>query len=105
MAKKNKSHKNFNVEIPEVYNMDDIGYMPDEALRERYARLDSERGRLAANGYDPRLWEVELAYVQREQGIRMSRSELHADYIRKFQANHEDLDFSFVGDHSQDELN
>jgi hypothetical protein len=105
MAKKNKTNKNYNVEIPEVYNMDDIGYMSDDALRERNFRLESEKSKLLAAGYDTRLWDVELAYVQREQGIRMSRAELHADYIRKFQSTSEDFDFSYVGDHSQDELN
>lgn len=105
MAKKNKSHKNINVESPEVYNMDDIGYMMDEALYDRVGRLDSERAKLVANGYDARLWEVEIAYVQREQGIRRSRSELHADYLRKFQTTIDDVDFGNSPDSSRDSLN
>jgi hypothetical protein len=81
MSKKNK---NFVVEGPEVYNMDDLGYMTDESLYERANRLESEKNRMMSSGRDPYLWEVELAYVRREQVLRRTRADLHAEYVQKF---------------------
>lgn len=104
MTKKNK--KNYTVELPEIYNMDDIGYMSDEALYDRSSRLESERSKLVASGYDAYAWEVEVAYVQREQNIRRTRAEAHADYLRKFQVNlDEDFDPSYSDEPSRVELN
>lgn len=105
MTKKNKSHKNFNIELPEIYNMDDIGYMMDETLYDRVGRLESERSKLVSNGYDAKPWEVEVAYVQREQGIRKTRAEMHAEYVRKFQTPFDEIDFGNPNDNSCDSLN
>ena len=67
---------------PEVANMDDIGYYPDDLLADRIGRLESERTRLLEMRYDPQLWEVELSYMRREQQIRSARAEKHEAYMR-----------------------
>lgn len=83
MSKKNIKNKGF-VEAPEVLNMDDLGYMQDEMVDERAYRLENERNRILSSGRDAYLWEVELAYVRREQQLRKTRAEMHQDYLRKF---------------------
>ena len=85
MSKKNKVfNKDFGNEAPEVYNMDDIGYMADEAIHDRTNRLENERNRLMSMGKDAYFWEVELAYLQRERQVRQVRSERHAEFLKKF---------------------
>lgn len=81
MSKKNKQ---FNNEVPEIYNVDDIGYMADEALYERANRLENERNRMVSSGKDAYHWEVEIAYLRREQQLRVTRSERHAEFLKKF---------------------
>lgn len=85
MSKKNKNfNKNFGNDAPEMYNMDDIGYMADEAIHDRVNRLEFERNKLVSMSKDPYLWEVELAYLQREKNLRQTRAEAHLEYIKKF---------------------
>lgn len=85
MSKKNKNfNKHFGNEAPEIYSTDDIGYMADEALHDRASRLEFERNKLVSMNKDPYLWEVELAYLQREQSLRQTRAEKHAEFIKKF---------------------
>lgn len=85
MSKKNKKFgKDFDFEAPEVVSTDDIGYMAEEAIHDRMNRLEHERNRLLSMGRDPLLWEVELAYLQREQNVRQTRSQLHVEYMKKF---------------------
>lgn len=64
--------------------MDDIGYMSDEAIHDRATRLEHERSRHVATRGEPYLWEVELAYLQREQNLRQTRAALHAEFVKKF---------------------
>ena len=88
MSKKNKQfNKDFSNEAPEVYNTDDIGYMSDESVHDRMNRLENERSRLFSMGHDTFLWEVELAYLQREQQLRQTRAEKHAEFMNKFMSN------------------
>lgn len=93
MSKKNKNTNHsqssdelrtskYPIPAPEVANMDDIGYYPDDLLSDRIGRLESERTRLLEMRYDPQLWEVELAYLRREQQIRTTRAERHESYMR-----------------------
>jgi len=84
MSKKNKSAKNFGNETPEIYNMDDIGYMTDEAIHDRTNRLEHERNRLGLLNRDPYLWEIEIAYLRREEQLRQTRAERHAEFMKKF---------------------
>lgn len=99
MSKKNKNfNKDFSNEAPEIYSMDDIGYMADEAIHDRANRLENERNRLSSMGTDPYLWEVEIAYLRREQQLRQTRAEKHVEFMQKFghQANPGDLDLNVV---------
>jgi len=104
------SKKKFNKDVefgtPEIITVDEIGYMTEDALRDRGNRLEMERNQLAASGKNPYLWEVELAYIQREQNIRKSRSEFHLEYLKKFgqNKNFEDVLDSSHSD-NVDELN
>jgi hypothetical protein len=91
MSKKNKNNNGaeqdlrstrYPIPTPEVANMDDVGYYPDDLLNDKISRLESERSRLLEMRYDPYLWEVELAYLRREQQLRGARSERHEAYLR-----------------------
>jgi hypothetical protein len=83
----NKKSKNFSKDAPEIYNMDDIGYMSDDALYDRANRLENERSRMLNSGREPYLWEVEIAYLRREQTMRKTRTDIHQEYLQKFSAN------------------
>lgn len=104
MSKKNKNfNKDFGNEAPEIYGMDDIGYMADEAIHDRANRLENERNRLVGQGRDPYLWEVEIAYLRREQQLRQTRAERHAEFVQKFgHVNPENMNLDKVADVSSD---
>lgn len=76
------SKKRSNVELPDVANMDDLAMMGDEELAERANRLEGGRRRAASVSSDLRPWEVEVAYVRREQGLRAQRAAAHAEFVR-----------------------
>ena len=99
MSKKINKSKGF-FEAPEIWNMDDLGYMADEMIEDRAQRLESERNRMLSSGKDPQLWEVEIAYIRREQQLRKTRSELHQEYLKKFNVdmNSVELDFHVNSD-------
>lgn len=88
MSKKNKksnqqqNHSRPQIEAPYVVDMDALAYASDDDLRERFGYLNSTRDQALRMGVDPYLWEVELAYVQRENGIRESRRLAHEKYVR-----------------------
>lgn len=91
------SKKKFNKELefsePTIVSVDELAYMTEEALRDRSNRLELERNKVSFSGKNPLLWEVELAYVQREQNLRRSRLEFHAEYMKKNVVNNETEDF------------
>jgi hypothetical protein len=90
MSKKNKNfNKEFVTDAPEIISTDEIGYMPDELLQTISNRLESERSRVVNSGRDPLLWEVEIAYLRREQDMRKIRNERHAEYLQKFSTQDE----------------
>lgn len=90
MSKKNKSvatsdelkTNRYPIAMPEVNNMDEVGYYPDDLLTDKISRLESERSRLLDAKFDPRPWEVELAYLHREKDLRNVRLEKHEAYMR-----------------------
>lgn len=84
MSKKNKG---FSGEVPNVVNMDEIGYMPDEAIHAIANRLEGERNRVMNANRDPYRWEVEIAYLRREQDLRQIRAQHHQEFIKKFSNN------------------
>ena len=89
MSKKNKKSsqnhgqgQRFPVDVPYVIDMDALGYSSDDDLRERHGYLSSARDQVLRAGMDAYLWEVELAYLQREFGIRETRRAAHEKYLR-----------------------
>jgi hypothetical protein len=101
MSKKNKRSDNdelkttkYPLPFPEVNNMDDVGYYPDDLLADKISRLESERARLVDMKYDPHSWEVELAYLHREKQIRDTRSQRHESYMRDLMLKGTDEDYA-----------
>lgn len=87
MSKKNKRQPSKNNVIenimePYVVNMDVLACISDDELRDRNHQLNEEMNSASRAGYDSYLWEVELAYVQREIDIRHTRRALHERYMR-----------------------
>jgi hypothetical protein len=89
MSKKNKrSHHDSNnfsncpVDRPLVVDMDTLAYATDEELREREKMLSYDKDVVIRSGFDPYHWEVELAYVLREQNVREVRRIFHEKYVR-----------------------
>lgn len=76
-----ESSRRRNINVPDVYNMDSVGYMADEEIAAIAGRLESERVFLLNKGQDTYLWEVEICYLRREQQLRRFRSERHAEYL------------------------
>jgi len=66
---------------PTVINMDDIAVMLDDELYQRFNMLNSS----LAKAHDKYVWEIELAYVQREIGIRRDRRSAHEKYVSTLQ--------------------
>jgi hypothetical protein len=79
-----KSQRRYTFDVPEVINMDELALFTDEDLAKRANVLEVERQKVGAEAVP---WEVELAYIQREQGIREFGGQLHADYLRKVPAD------------------
>lgn len=92
MKKKQNTHNVTVPEIPAVINMDILSYASDQEIESRFRSLDSERQKVNNMGYDPYTWEVELAYLQREIGIRESRRIAHENYVKN---NPDAADMSF----------
>jgi transcriptional regulator of aromatic amino acid metabolism len=97
MAKKNKQQQkqqqkktavaNYEVQdevrVPDILNIDTLAYISDDDLRgvlsNLYNELDSSR-KTSSDTW--KLWETEIAYVLREQGIRRNRQRAHEDWSR-----------------------
>lgn len=69
--------KKKNDSAPQITNIDELAVMTDEELVARASRFESERNR----SYDSYPWEVEIAYIRREQQIRKTRAQAHADWL------------------------
>ena len=88
MTKKNKKQSNrtqssdVDVMEPYIVDMDVLSYASDDELRERNRHLSEEKDQAFKSGFDTYLWEVELAYVHREMGIRNARRIAHEKYLR-----------------------
>ena len=67
------------VSLPEIVDIDVLGGMQDEDLILHLRALDDDRLRASEIGYDQLPWEVELAYVRREQQIRRTRRDVHQE--------------------------
>lgn len=62
--------------------MDVIGAMTDEELVLSFRALDEAREKVLSAGGDTMPWEVEIAYLRREQQMRRSRRDLHEKWCR-----------------------
>lgn len=62
--------------------MDDIAYMSDEELAALWRDLDESHQKIVCCNMDAMPWEVELAYLRREQLIRRERREAHEEYLK-----------------------
>jgi hypothetical protein len=72
--------RNVGIDLPAVVNMDELAVMTDEELSRRAYLLEQDRSRL---GEDAVPWEVEIAYVRREQDLRVVRQGLQEAYVRR----------------------
>jgi hypothetical protein len=77
---------------PEIVTIDDLALFEDDELSDRASLLENERNRLIKSHNHPIDWEVEIAYVRREQQIRKIRKDAHSDWLLAEQArgNNED---------------
>lgn len=75
------------VYLPEIVNMDALAAMQDNELAQRHRTLDDDRLRAQELGYSTQPWEVEIAYVKREQQIRNAHRAAHAEITRREQAD------------------
>lgn len=66
------------VDGPAIITIDDLAVMSDDELSNRANRFEAERNRVR----DQYPWEVEIAYVRREQQIRRQRADAHSAWVR-----------------------
>jgi hypothetical protein len=92
-----ESTRRRNINVPDVYNMDLVGYMADEEIASTAGRLESERNYLLSKGQDTYLWEVEICYLRREQQMRRLRSERHAEYLTAVAHNNQEEHIDVAG--------
>ena len=67
------------VNAPEIVNMDDLALATDAELLQHVNKLYTEH----MNTRNGKLLEVEIAYCQREMGIRNVRFEAHVAYMNR----------------------
>ena len=84
---KEADRRRLDISPPEVVSMDVLSYSLDEELERHHAFLLSERDKALNVSVDSRLWEVELAYAQRELKIRMARRAAHEKYVRSMSSS------------------
>lgn len=83
------------VPLPDVVDIDTLASMRDEDLVLRFRTLDEERTRAYQHGvFDLQPWEVEIAYVKREQHIRRVRRDNYYDVERKAREDFESAEAS-----------
>ena len=73
--------RNNTVQFPDVANMDDLAVLSDEELAGRASRMEAERRRAASTMAELAPWEVEVAYIRREQQLREARAQAHTAYL------------------------
>lgn len=83
--KKVVGNRGIELNAPEVISHDELALFTDEDLARRFSQLDSERVRAGDSALP---WEVEIAYIQREQGIRERGRQIHLEYMKGPGAEH-----------------
>lgn len=71
---------------PDVLTIDFLGIISDEELSSSYTRLNQQRNEILKSRLPTRLWDVELAYLQRETKIRAERRMKHREFLDALQA-------------------
>ncbi len=71
------------VDLPMRANMDDIAVYSDDELFGKVSRFENERMRILEARLDPSPWEIEIAYLRREMGIRKIRREKHEVFLKE----------------------
>ena len=71
------------VSVPDVVNIDDMSVFSDDELGARCRVLEDDRQKVIDAGFDPKLWEEEIAYAKREMQIRYERREAHIRYVKQ----------------------
>ena len=71
------------VPVPTAVNIDDIAVYTDEELFSRLSGMENDRLRVVESRFDPTIWEIEIAYLRREMGIRRQRREAHEIFLRE----------------------
>ncbi len=77
------SSTEYPVKFPEVTNMDILAILSDEEVYSRVSHLESDRQKVVDFRLDPFRWEVEIAYLRREMGIRKTRREVHEIWMKE----------------------
>ena len=91
----NTSRRHGAISMPEVVDIDVLGSMQDDDLILRLRALEEDRSRALADGrYDTYPWEVEAAYVRREQQIRRARRDAHSEWSWRLKDEFERLEAS-----------
>ena len=66
---------------PEVMDMDTLAILSDDDLSARFHQLDAERETMRENRVSTLAWEIEIAYMRREQQMRRVRRDRHDAYL------------------------
>ena len=70
--------------LPEVVSVDVLNTMQDEDLIDHLRVMEGGLSKAESTGRsDPRAWQEEIAYIRREQQIRRTRRDAHAEITRK----------------------
>lgn len=77
----NKSIR-FAVHPPQVIAPESLLIMNDDELLSTYRAIETDREVAYTNHYDTQMWDVELAYIKREQQTRRDRRVAHEAYLR-----------------------
>jgi len=87
------------INLPMLATVDVLGVMPDDELFDRIKMLDLERETVVDGHYDTKVWDEEIAYVQRELQLRRDRRIFHDRYLNQTQYNDQhEYQHSHVGE-------
>lgn len=74
--------------------MDELGVMLDEDLNSRLRTLEDDKNKAYESHFETRVWEIEIAYIRREQQMRRIRRDFHFDFERKTKEDFDRLEAS-----------
>lgn len=77
-----RSAPKYPVEFPTPVSMDVIARYLDDELYSHLSQMENDRNKVIEAKLDPSPWEIEIAYLRREMGIRKTRREIHEEFVR-----------------------